>query len=112
MWYERVHGVNHTMTGECVFQLGIALLGQDKLDDETRAVLQLALDIRLLNKGPDAENVGVANYNLGNFHYKRGEYAQAKPLYKEALRIFTKVHGPEHPKTANVKELLLQIPLI
>ena len=72
-------------------------------------MLQRALDIRLLNLGPDANNVGAANNNLGFFHVKRGEYVQAKPFYKEALRIFTKVYGPEHPTTVNVKEILLRL---
>ena len=29
-----------------------------------------------------------------------GEYAKAEPLYQEALRIWQKVLGPEHPDTA------------
>ena len=109
MWFERVRGVNHNRTAECVSELGAALLNQNKLGDETRAVLQRALDIHLLNMGPDAENVGAANNNLGIFHKKRGEYVQAKPFYKEALRIYTKVNGPEHPDTIIVKESLLLV---
>ena len=106
VWYERVHGVDHTLTGQCLGQLGIALMGQNKLGDETRAVLQRALEINILNLGPDAEIVGVSNNNLGFFHYKRGEYVQAKRYFKEALRICTKVHGPEHPETVKVRENL------
>ena len=110
VWYERVYGLNHTMTGECVQQLGGALLGQDKLGDETRAVLQRSLDIFLLNLGPDAEDVGISNNILGVFHGLRGEYVQAKRFHKEALRIFTKVHGPaEHPNTVKTKECLLRV---
>ena len=104
VWYERVYGVNHNKTGECVSHLGIALMGQNKLDDETRAVLQRSLDINILNMGPDAENVGVANKNLGVFHNNKGEYIQVKRYYKEALRISTKVHGPEHPSTVELKK--------
>ena len=107
VWYERVYGVNHTKTGACVTELGLALLDQNKLDDETRAVLQRVLDINVLNQGPNAESVGIANDNLGIFHEKRGEYVQAKRFYKEALRIYTKVYGPEHPETVQVKENLL-----
>ena len=109
VWYERVYGVNHTRTGECVSHLGEALFDQDKLGDETRAVFQRVLDIHLLNHGPDTENVGDANINLGIFHYRIGEYVQAKRFCKEALRIFTKVYGPEHPVTVIVKECLLQV---
>ena len=109
VWYERVYGVNHNRTGGCVSELGNALIDQVKLGDETRAVLQRSLDISLSNKGPDAQNVGNANYNLGNFYMKRGEYVQAKPFYKEALRIFTKVHGPDHPETVEMKEILLRL---
>ena len=105
VWYERVYGVNDTRTGRCVSELGIALLRQDKLGDETRAVLQRSFDIRLLNLGPDAENVGIANENLGRFHYKIGEYVQTKRFWKETLRIYTKVLGPEHPKTVELKEI-------
>ena len=63
-------------------------LNQDKFDDETRAVLQRALDIFLLNFGPDAENVGIVNHLVANFRYKKGEYVQAKRFCKEALRIY------------------------
>ena len=109
VWFDRVYGVNHNRTGECVSVLGIALLDQNKLGDETRAVLQRALDINLLNLGPDAGNVGISNNNLGLFHYNRGEYVHAKPFFKEALRIYTKVFGPEHPNTVKVKENLLDV---
>ena len=84
-------------------------MGQNKLGDETRAVLQRALDIHLLNLGPDAQNVGIANHRLGLFYYKIEEYVQAKPFFKEALRIFTKVLGPEHPTTVGAKEFLLSV---
>ena len=30
-----------------------------------------------------------------------GEYAKAEPLLQEALRIWQKVFGPEHPYTAH-----------
>ena len=69
-------------------------------------MLQRNLDNKLLNEGPDAHNVGVANNNLGVFHAKRGEYVQAKRYFKEALRIFTKVYGPEHPETIGLKKNL------
>ena len=59
--------------------------------------------------GPDAENVGIANYRLGLFHKKKGEYVQAKRFYKEALRIYTKVLGPEHPDTVQAKANLLRV---
>ena len=31
-----------------------------------------------------------------------GEYAKAESLYQDALRILRKVHGPEHPITADI----------
>ena len=70
------------------------------------AVLQRALDIHILNLGPDANNVGTANERLGIFHYKRGDNVQTKRFIKVALRIFTKVFGPEHPETVKAKEIL------
>ena len=112
VWYERVHGVNHNNTGECVTVLGAALLSQDKFDDETRAVIQRSLYIHLLNLGPDAKNVGIANHSLGVFHEKRGDFVLAKPFYKEALRIYTKVQGPDHPETVGVKNDLLHVSAI
>ena len=87
-------------------------MNQDKLDDETRAVLQRVLDIYILNLGPDAENVGKANNDLGIFHEKRGEFVQAKRFFKEALRIYTKVHGPEHLNTVTAKKNLLIVSAI
>ena len=58
---------------------------------------------------PDEQNVGAANGNLGIFHYKREENIQAKRFYKEALRIYTKVLGPEHPETVKVNEYILRV---
>ena len=104
-----VHGVNHTNTGGCVSQLGTALLNQNKLDDETRAVFQRSLAIHLLNWGPDTHNVGNDYSRLGFFHAKKGEYVKAKRLYKEALRIYTKVNGPDYPVTVKAKEDLLRV---
>ena len=106
MWYERVH----TFTGQCFTELGTALLGQDKLGDETRAVLHRFLDIYLLNTGPaDAQQVGTANNDLGIFHENRGEFVQARRFYKEALWIYTKIHGPEHLNTVIAKTNLLRV---
>ena len=109
VWYERVHGVDHTLTGQCLHELGTALVGQNKLGDETRAVLHRTLDIFLLNLGPDAQRVGVANNNFGIFYEKRGEFVQARRFFKEALRISTKVHGPEHPNTVIAKTNFLRV---
>ena len=35
-----------------------------------------------------------------------GDYAKAEPLFQQALQIFKKVLGPEHPKTATILDNL------
>ena len=37
--------------------------------------------------------------NLGDLYRAMGKYAKAEPLLQEALRIYRKVLGPEHPDT-------------
>ena len=58
-------------------------MGKKKFGDETRAVLHRALDIVLLNLGPDAENVGAANNHLGGFNTMSGEFVQARRFFNQ-----------------------------
>jgi tetratricopeptide (TPR) repeat protein len=48
----------------------------------------------------DVEEAARLLLQTGLYLYDRAQYAQAKQLYQEALRIYQKVLPPEHPSTA------------
>ena len=42
--------------------------------------------------------------NLAGLYDSQGRYEQAEPLYRQALDIFEKVLGKDHPSTVTVRE--------
>jgi len=47
------------------------------------------------------------SYNgMANVHFKQGQYGEALELLKQSLAIWRKVHGPDHPEVATLKELI------
>jgi tetratricopeptide (TPR) repeat protein len=52
--------------------------------------------------GPDHPNVATNFNNLASLYRVQGQYAQAEPLYKQALAIDEKSLGPNHPGVATV----------
>ncbi len=46
--------------------------------------------------------------NLALLYDSQGKYAQAEPLYKQALAIKEKVLGPDHPDVAIVLENMVE----
>jgi hypothetical protein len=99
-----------------------------KLGDETRGLFERSLAISTRNEGSDGSYTAAANSNLGLFHYqlaleqatdalKQTQLLLAKSHHEEALRIFSKIHGPTHPDTvvtvsnlADVTSVLSRIP--
>src|SRR5271154_6530662 len=55
-------------------------------------VVELARRVR----GPEDPDTASSINNLALLYSQIGEYAKAEPLYKEALRIYQKLLGPEH----------------
>jgi len=52
---------------------------------------------------PEAQPVEVATYlnNLGYLRRRRGDFAGAEELYREALAILNEQYGPGHPRSLN-----------
>ena len=60
-------------------------------------VLERALDIWERQLGPEHRRLGVALFNLGDLHRKRGDLAATAAAFERALTIFEASLGPEHP---------------
>lgn len=47
--------------------------------------------------------------NLAELYRTQGKYAEAEPLYTQALEILEKVLGPNHPNVATVLENMAEL---
>ena len=50
--------------------------------------------------GLNTPPVGLVSNQFAVFLYARGDYAQAEPLYRRALKIAEQSFGPDHPNVA------------
>lgn len=55
--------------------------------------------------GEDAK-IAQGTRKVGDIHFSRGKYAEAKSSYTEALRIFAEIYGEEHATTAKLVSCL------
>jgi hypothetical protein len=101
---------NNGFDGNSMCLLASILRFQGKLGSETKELLEQSLAINIRNDGPDGTNTAVNHYNCGFFYRKLAEKQQtivtikehlilSESKFKEALRIFTKIFGPDHPRT-------------
>jgi protocatechuate 3,4-dioxygenase beta subunit len=85
-------------------------VSQGKLGSETKELLEQALAIRIRNFGPDGVDTAISHINFGLFHRKLAKEQQTAEtrkvhlrlsvsMIKEALRISTKIYGPDDPRT-------------
>lgn len=61
--------------------------------------------------GESHPDVATNLNNLGMLYYYQGRYAEAEPLLQQALAIWEKTLGPEHPHTQAARhnlQLLLE----
>lgn len=104
------------------------LEAQSKLDSEsekkelhelslTKDLYERSLAKQMKHYGREGASTAVAYANLGNFYYELAAARQSaetrkellrlsKANYKEALRILTKIFGPDHVRTAEVSSIL------
>jgi tetratricopeptide (TPR) repeat protein len=105
-----IYGNDHTDVKLSSSLLARLLMSQGDLGDETMELFESSLANDTKNYGPDGTNVAVSNYNLGNFYHclayeqqivrREIEYlCLSKSKFKEALRIYTNIFGPDHPQT-------------
>jgi hypothetical protein len=89
---------------------------QGKLSAETKELLERSLANSIQNYGPDGTNTATDHVNFGIFYREladkqqtvstRREHLRLSEIkIKEALRIYTKIFGPEDPRTLQISSL-------
>jgi tetratricopeptide (TPR) repeat protein len=112
-----IYGADHAKVGVSVTLLASILLSQGKVDCETTELHERALAIRIENFGSEGINTAASNSNLGTFYHHQAETSLSAGIRKkhlllsvskfnEALRIYTKLFGPDHPNTVQVSSQL------
>jgi hypothetical protein len=92
------------------------LRAQSKLGEETKDLLERQLAIYTRHEGLDGLNTAISQFHSGDFYYQlAGMYPTidvskilflAKYHFKESLRINSKLFGPTHRNTNDVKSKL------
>jgi tetratricopeptide (TPR) repeat protein len=106
----RLYDAHHHLVGMSSDLLAYILQDQGNLGSEAYRLYERSLVFHIRNYGSESFITAVTNYNMGNFYYLRAEKSQiaearkdnlqlAESKYKESLRIYTVVFGPDHPKT-------------
>jgi tetratricopeptide (TPR) repeat protein len=106
----RLYDSNNQLVGMCIGLLATILQAQGNLDSETKELYERSLVIHIRNFGSENFNTTILNFNMGIFYHLRAKESQtvetrkdnlqlSEPKYKESLRIFNVVLGPNHPKT-------------
>jgi hypothetical protein len=118
----QLYGNDHQLLGFSSSLLATILSSQGNLGDETKRLHKHALAISIRNEGPDGLNVGATNVNLGGLHCELALRQSGADLikmhlllsqgyYNEAVRIYTKVHGPASPKAIQNRSQLSAVTL-
>jgi AcrR family transcriptional regulator len=95
-------------------------MSQDNLGDETMELFERSLANDTKHYGPDGTTTAASNLNLGTFYHhlankqqivrREIEYSYlSKSKYEEAVRIYTKIFGPDNPQTINASSGLFNI---
>jgi tetratricopeptide (TPR) repeat protein len=113
----RLYGGDHADVGVSSSLLASILQTQGKLGIETKELYERSLTINIKNFGLEGVNTAASNHNLGNFYHQQAEASPSAGIrkehlslsvskFKEALRIYTKLFGPDHPSTVEASSLL------
>lgn len=89
-------------------------------DDEVKKSYERCIAMFVRCDGPDGDNVAQFTYKLAIFlsnnsncippgNVRNAQLLKAKGHYKEAIRICTKLNGPNHPRTLQYKSSLSQL---
>jgi hypothetical protein len=109
-----LYDADHIQVAMSVGLLANILQSQGNLGSETKKLYERSLVSDIRNYGPEGINTAVANSNLGTFYHLRADGSQTAEMrkenlllskfkLKEALRIYTKVLGPDNPKTIKLE---------
>jgi tetratricopeptide (TPR) repeat protein len=113
----RLYDSHHHLVGISISLLAGILQAQGNLGSETQEFYELSLVIIIRNFGSESSKTAILNFNMGKFYYLRAEKSQiaeakidnlrlSESKYEESLRIFTKVFGPDDPRTIKSLSLL------
>jgi hypothetical protein len=111
------YGGDHMKVGVSASLLARVLQAQGKLGIETKELHERSLSIHIKNFGSEGIKTAEKNRNVGNFYYQQAEGSLSAGIrkkhlslssskFKEALRIFTKLFGPDHPDTVEASSQL------
>lgn len=103
---EKAYGDHHPNVAVRLNNLAWVLIKELKEYKEGRRMLEQAMAIDEKAFGKKHPNVAVACNNLGWVAMMQGDGDKARKLYERAEAIFLKFHGPDHPKTKNVRKNL------
>jgi hypothetical protein len=101
---------NSQLVGDSLGLLTDILSFQGNLGSEMKKLLEQCLAIDIRNYGPDGANTAGDYGNIGIYYREladaeqtaetRKEFLRLSEIkIKEALRIYTKIYGPDDPKT-------------
>jgi tetratricopeptide (TPR) repeat protein len=113
----RVCGNDDVNIGLSCSLLARILMSQDNLGDETMELFERALANNIKNGGPDGTNTAASNVNLGVIYDKLANRQQisrrkivylnlSKSKFEEAVRINTKIFGPDNPQSIEASSAL------
>jgi tetratricopeptide (TPR) repeat protein len=113
----RLYDAHHQYVGMSISLLASILQAQGNLGSETQELHERALVINVKHFGSEGVYTAGSNYNFGNFYRLRAQVSQtaetkkdnlqlSESKYKESLRIYTKVLGPDHPRTIKASSQL------
>lgn len=119
----QLYNHDHQSLGSRWSQLASILQAQGKLGCETKELFERSLALETKHSGPDGDIIAVAIANLGNFYNQLADSQQTAVTkrnylrlsickYKEAVRIYTKIHGPENSMTIKLSSDLSSISLM
>jgi hypothetical protein len=105
-----LYDADHTQLALSAGFLATVLQSQGNLGSETKELNERSLVSNIRNFGPEGINTAVTNFNLGTFYHLRADRNQiadmrkenlllSKSKHNEALRIYTKLFGPDNPRT-------------
>jgi tetratricopeptide (TPR) repeat protein len=103
----RVYGNDHVNLGPSCDLLARILMSQGDLGDETMELFERSLANNTKDHGPDGTNTAISYVNLGVFYDQladRQQVVERKMAYlhisnskfKEAVRMYTKIFGPDN----------------
>lgn len=118
--FERIYSHNTFPTAFALLTLSDILIEKGNHDDEIKDALQRVLAIFIKKFGTDADSVSSINYKLANFHVslsnklppggaRRQQHYIAQSYCEEAVRIKSKICGPNHPDRRQLSVTLLEI---